>query len=1058
MPQAYELVDKPRRNRSPSVASTELSEDLNESDPLRADRLSQDTATSIDDNTNKPLPAVTRDPSPAPYAQRVYGVQGRDHVALRKSLPALPNRTCCWILLGFVGLLTLVLAAGGFWAYKRGTVDGYSPSYYPTPLGGTRGEWSASYEKASRMVSQMSLMEKVNVTTGIGWSMGMCVGNTGTAASAGFPSLCLQDGPLGLRFVDNITASPAGITVGATWNRDLMYKRGKLLGLEARAKGVNVILGPAVGPLGRMPSGGRNWEGFGSDPVLQGVAGAQTIRGIQEQGVMATIKHFVGNEQEHFRQSFEWGLPNAMSSNIDDRTLHELYAWPFMDAIRAGVVSTMCSYNQVNNSYACQNSKLMNSVLKDEMGFQGFVQSDWLAQRSGVASALAGLDMSMPGDGLQWTDGKSLWGGELSLAALNGSLPMERLNDMATRIVASWYQVGQDQWPDNGGPNFSSWTNDRVGLLHAGSDDKTTDVVNYFVHAADSGDFSHAALVRRIAAEGTVLLKNERNVLPLDRNGQSQSNLDPDSIRARKQRIAVFGEDAVLPEGGPNTCADRGCNKGTLASGWGSGAVDFPYLISPMDALNRTFHTENVDLTLFTGNAFSLENETVIGRQDLCIVFVNADGGEGFIAADGIKGDRNNLDIQKEGDQLIEFVSSRCGVATNEVTRRDYGRTIVVIHNVGPVIVESFISSPAVSAVLLANLPGQESGNALTDVLFGDVNPSGHLPYTMGKSLAEYGDGGQILYYPNDVVPQQNFTEGLFIDYRHFDDKRTTPRFEFGFGLSYTTFSLADLVIRPVTTTRPSSFLPPRPPDAAEPPSYDLTLPPISSVTFPPGFRRLSKYIYPYITASQAATLKDSVPRSPSPSATTPLRSPAGGGSGGHPALWEVLAHVDVVVRNDGQRNGQAVVQLYVVFPSNVYEAAAEDGREQVVDTSDGMDSSGATAASNDDILGLSGGGGGVAEVRRGIFGHDGDSIRFPRRVLRAFDKVHLRGSKESGAYSASDEDGDGGESKTLTLALTRRDLSYWSVRRQSWVLPEGSFGIEVGFSSRDLRVRGKVF
>lgn len=133
-----------------------------------------------------------------------------------------------------------------------------------------------------------------------------------------------------------------------------------------------------------------------------------------------------------------------MSSNIDDRTLHELYLWPFADAIKAGVGSVMCSYQMLNNSYSCGNSKLLNGILKDELGFQGFVQSDWLAQRSGVASALAGLDMSMPGDGLKWTDGKSLWGSELTKSVLNGSLPLTRLDDMVTRVVATWYQLGQD--------------------------------------------------------------------------------------------------------------------------------------------------------------------------------------------------------------------------------------------------------------------------------------------------------------------------------------------------------------------------------------------------------------------------------------------------------------------------------------------------------------------------------------------------------------------------------------------------------------------------------------
>lgn len=239
--------------------------------------------------------------------------------------------------------------------------------------------------------------------------MGPCVGNTGPAEYVQFPSLCLQDGPLGLRFADNISAFPAGITTGATWNRELMWQRGFALGKEARAKGVNVILGPAMGPMGMMPAGGRNWEGFGSDPVLQGVAAAETIRGIQRNGVMATAKHFVMNEQEHYRQPHEWGTENAISSNINDRALHEVFVWPFAESVRADVASVMCAYQKVNNSYSCENSKLLNGILKDELGFQGFVQSDWLAQRSGVQSALSGLDMSMPGDGARWADGDSFW-------------------------------------------------------------------------------------------------------------------------------------------------------------------------------------------------------------------------------------------------------------------------------------------------------------------------------------------------------------------------------------------------------------------------------------------------------------------------------------------------------------------------------------------------------------------------------------------------------------------------------------------------------------------------
>lgn len=478
------------------------------------------------------------------------------------------RRSCLTVTLILLGGLIGALSASGVWLYKSTPPDGLSPPWYPTPRGGQLESWTKSYYKAVDMVNRMSLVEKVNITTGTGWSMGLCVGNTGPAASVGFPPLCLQDGPLGIRFADHITAFPAGITVGATWDRDLMYKRGRAHALEARLKGVNILLGPSMGPLGRMPAGGRNWEGFGSDPVLQGIAAAATIRGIQDEGVIATAKHFIGNEQEHFRQSFEWGLPNALSSNIDDRTLHELYLWPFAESVRAGVASVMCSYQMVNNSYACGNSRLMNGILKDELGFQGFVQSDWLAQRSGVASALAGLDMSMPGDGLRWTNGKSLWGPQLTLAVLNRSLPIERLNDMTTRIVAAWYQLGQDNttvWPapppeGDGGPNFSSWTNDEVGLIHHGSDDKTTAVVNKFVDVQGIGKDFHGRLVQTIAAEGTVLVKNEDNTLPLSRPGS------PDGKKEAKYKVGIFGEDAG-PGRGPNACADRGCNQGTLASG-----------------------------------------------------------------------------------------------------------------------------------------------------------------------------------------------------------------------------------------------------------------------------------------------------------------------------------------------------------------------------------------------------------------------------------------------------------------------------------------------------------
>lgn len=218
----------------------------------------------------------------------------------------------------------------------------------------------------------------------------------------------------------------------------------------------------------------------------------------------------------------------------------------------------------VNNSYSCGNSKLLNGILKDELGFQGFVQSDWLAQRSGVASALSGLDVSMPGDGLRWATGNSLWGQELTKSVLNGSLPISRLNDMVTRVVAAWYQMGQDDKSkfDGEGINFSSWTNDEMGYINAGSpDDKELKVVNKYIDVQGTGDDAHSIIARDVATEGTVLVKNEGNILPLSKDGWPA-----DQPHELIFRIGIFGED--VGEGkGPNACEDRGCNQGTLGSG-----------------------------------------------------------------------------------------------------------------------------------------------------------------------------------------------------------------------------------------------------------------------------------------------------------------------------------------------------------------------------------------------------------------------------------------------------------------------------------------------------------
>ncbi|KAF2830111.1 hypothetical protein CC86DRAFT_367983 [Ophiobolus disseminans] len=952
-------VDTPTRFSDDSNATLE---DLEEHDPLAFDSKLKRKKSAGDLKIRKASYKDAETATPFPIAKR--------------TARCAPGRWCCWLLV-FIAAVVLLLASGGIYAWKVSVPkDGLSPPWYPTPKGGTDAKWEESYKKAADMVKKMTLPEKVNVTTGVGWSQELCVGNNGAVPRLGFPSLCLQDGPLGIRFADNITAFPAGITVGSTWSKELMYLRGRAQGKEARLKGVHVLLGPSMGPLGRMPAGGRNWEGFGSDPVLQGVAAAEIIKGIQEEGVMATAKHYVANEQEHFRQAWEWGIPNAISSNIDDRTLHEIYVWPFADSIKAGVTSVMCSYNQVNSSYACQNSKLLNGVLKDELGFQGFVQSDWLAQRAGVASALAGLDMTMPGDGLRWAKGDSLWGAELTKAVLNGSVPIDRLDDMVTRVVASWYQVGQDKWPEESGPNFSSWTNDRIGKLHEGSpSDHSKGVVNQYINAQGEGKDAHSHIVRRVAAEGTVLLKNEGKILPLERKGWKTGK------SATKYRVGVFGEDARLPHEGINHCSDQSCNEGTLASGWGSGAVNYSYLVEPMSAIRQAFDNESVYVTDWLENKLPSQKE-ILQDQDLCIVFANADAGEGYEHYGNIRGDRNDLYLQKGAEKLIQDVAKGCGEGMGDV--------VVVIHAVGPVIMDNFVDIMNVKAVVLANLPGTESGNALVDVLFGDVNPSGRLPYTIAKKEEDYGPGSKVKYLPSPsdgLAPQQNFSEGLYIDYRHFDKQNIAPRYEFGYGLSYSTFKLSSLLISSKGKKTP---LPAPRPEGVTPPSYSTELPDPSSALFPDGFHKVEKYIYPWLESTKGIKKPEIM--------TSQLQSPlsdAGGGPGGNPDLYTTLLTVSASVTNTGPIDGATVVQLYISLP-------------------------------------------------QGYKDHEtGEAVDFPVRVLRGFEKVFI-------------EAGKGSNRKEVTFDVTRRDLSYWDVKRQNWVLPtSGQVGISVGFSSRDLPLEG---
>lgn len=728
--------------------------------------------------------------------------------------------------------------------------------------------WAEAYAKAEAFVAGLTLEQKVNVSTGVYWEQGLCVGNIGEVAD--LRGLCLQDSPLGVRYTDYNTAFPAGISTAATFNRTMMRLRGQQMGEEFRGKGVNVALGPMMN-MGRVAQAGRNWEGFGTDPFLSGEAAYETTLGLQSAGVQACAKHYIDYEQEYKR--------TQESSEVDDRTQHEIYLKPFLRAVMAGTASVMCSYNMINDTYSCENDRTLNQLLKGELGFRGYVMSDWGAQES-TLSAMAGLDMSMPGD-ITLGSGNSWWGPNLTAFVENGTIPLSRMDDMATRIMASYYLLGQDQdYPNVSFNAFNQY--DQVHNLHI-------DV------QAD-----HYQIVREIGHAGAVLLKNTNGALPLN----------------APRNVVLIGSDAGNGAMGANGYTDRGGDDGILGMGWGSGTDNYPYLISPMDAMQVRARQDGTTLMNWYYDWDTEGAATAAIQFEAAIVFVNSDSGEGYIEVDGNLGDRNNLTLWHNADNLITAVASQ------------NNNTIVVAHSVGPSIIDSWVENPNVTAIIWAGVAGQEAGNAIVDVLYGDYNPSGRLPYTIAKRLEDYGvfltlggNGSTILSVP--------YTEGLFYDYRHFDEYNITPRYEFGYGLSYTTFEYYNLATSIV-------------------PQYDPT-----------------DYA---LEAAWAAGV-------PTPQ-----------GEGSSVALWlhRPFVQVSFEVQNTGAVAGTEIPQVYVHFPTGIGE---------------------------------------------------------PPSWLKGFDAVYI----------------EPGEVTTVTVTISRYDLSIWDVVAQGWVKPAGEITFSVGASSRDFRLQGYI-
>ncbi|KAL9080423.1 MAG: hypothetical protein Q9157_000808 [Trypethelium eluteriae] len=431
--------------------------------------------------------------------------------------------------------------------------------------------------------------------------------------------------------------------------------------------------------------------------------------------------------------------------------------------------------------------------------------------------------------------------------------------------MASFFYLGQDE-------NFPELNFAQGYLPTFGYEYPTAKVdytqVNEHVDVRDA----HAQTIRAVGSNSIVLLKNVNETLPL----------------SAPRQMAVIGEDAGPSMYGPNGCSDRGCDNGTLAMGWGSGSTNFPYLVDPLSAIQARALQDRTVVQYVLNNYASATIASVVQQASVCLVFANADSGEGYIEVGGNYGDRNNLTLWLGGDTLIQEVAANCS------------NTVVVIHAPGPILMEDWIDNPNVTAVLFAGLPGQESGNSLVDVLYGAVSPSGKLPWTIAKNRSDYGT--DVLYQPNAPVPQLNFTEGLFIDYRHFDDAGIEPRFEFGFGLSYTSFQYQNLQILALSNNKTTLAMPTTTVNPSICPSQSLNP---SDYTFPATISSITDYIYPYIEANTSIYTPQATP-------TPTINAVAAGAQGGDPALWDVLYRVQLQLNNTGSKAGQEVSQLYL--------------------------------------------------------------------------------------------------------------------------------------------------
>ncbi|MAT91112.1 MAG: glycosyl hydrolase [Halioglobus sp.] len=542
--------------------------------------------------------------------------------------------------------------------------------------------------RVASLLTDLTLEEKLSLCAGAGWW------KTRPVERLGIRPFRLTDGPRGVGFHSSgkrCTAFPSGIAQAACWDEALLRRLGAALGSECRAAGGDTLLGPAIN-IARTPLCGRTFEYLSEDPYLNSRLVVPLVKGIQEQGVAACVKHFAVNNQETNRV--------RISAQVSERALQEIYLPAFRAAVEEGDAwSIMAAYNGVNGTPACENTDLLVRRLRREWGFRGFVVSDWFAPRftaSTQACVKGGLSLEMPGKGARYTTQKlraALDAGEISEADIDANLE---------GLLYAMLRTGHlDRRPRPGERNTEG----------------------------------HRAVAREVAEAGMTLLKNDSQLLPLD--------------PARTRKIALLG-----PRLNRRNCLPL----------WGGSAGVWTHReVTPLQGLRRE-------------NRGRFEWVDSPEAADAVILVLGLSHRPGL---DSEVKDRASLELPWGQDDLV-----RRTVAANP-------NTIVVLLCGSPVTMPWV---DEVAGILVAWYPGVEGGTALARTLFGDSNPSGKLPVTFPRSLADSPAHVSARTFPGDgkVV---HYDEELFVGYRHFDRYAIEPLFPFGHGLSYTEFEYSDLVL-----------------------------------------------------------------------------------------------------------------------------------------------------------------------------------------------------------------------------------------------------------------------